>query len=95
MILECFFEAQKEVFSTRREQAGSAIDDETIRRDVSGAIKMVFKETGHDFDNPTAQGLFAVVESLGRKASSWGTPDDIINHHKEQIQKVLQALQSL
>jgi hypothetical protein len=33
-----------------------------------------------------------VVELLARKSGSWGTPPEIIEHHKKQIARVLQSL---
>jgi|GEM_PF-4110122 hypothetical protein len=39
-----------------------------------------------------ARGLIRVVDILGRKAMVWGTPQDIIEHHKQEIGKVLGSL---
>ena len=56
------------------------------------AVKMTFQSVGGDFDAPTKESLAAVVEALARKASTWGTPEDVMLHHKEQILAVLRRL---
>jgi hypothetical protein len=59
---------------------------------VTAAVKSVFTKVGVNFDNPTKAGLAKVVAQLATQAKSWGTPDDIIEHHKKQIQILLDAL---
>ena len=92
LIIKCFYEAQKETFARSKQELGLSTNDEQLHASVQTAIKLVFKEIGEDFEKPTKATLMKVVDVLGRRASAWGTPQDIIEHHKGQIQKVLTIL---
>jgi len=93
LVIRCFFEAQRETFERANKHLGQrGATDEGIMQNVTMAVKMVFKETGGDFEKPSKESLRKVVESLARKASVWGTPQDIIDHHKGEIEKILKAL---
>ncbi len=93
VIIHCFYSAQKETFARIKDKEKLPATDQDIKNTVTAAIKSVFTTAGENFDNPTKEGLAKVVSLLASQAKSWGTPDDIIEHHKEQIQKVLDALQ--
>ncbi len=92
LIIKCFFEAQKETFARAKESLGKSADEKAILESVTNAVRVVFRETGGSFDNPSKEDLVRVVEGLARKSASWGTPQDIIEHHKAQIERVLRAL---
>jgi len=92
IIVKCFFEAQRETFARTKQELGMKTTDEELFNTVRTSIRMVFKDLKADFENPTKADLMKVVESLARKASSWGTPQDIIEFHGGQIMKVLQLL---
>jgi len=92
LITRCFFEAQKETFSEAGQNLGQMPTDEQLQSTVEGAIRLAFRETGNDYDQPTKQSLFEVVQVLARKSATWKTPPEIVNHHKEQIGKVLAHL---
>jgi len=92
LIVRCFLEAQKETFARARERLGQTPTEATLLASVEGAVRLAFRESGGDFDRPTAQSLEKVVEVLARKAGSWGTPEDVIHHHKGQIGRVLSVL---
>jgi hypothetical protein len=93
IIVKCFYEAQKETFARASEHMGKRQDDEQLETSVRSAVRLTFKEANADFDHPTKKDLEAVVGILARKASTWGTPEDITAHHREQIQRVLTKLQ--
>lgn len=92
IIIKCFFEAQKETFARVKEILGRKVSDEEILESVTNAVKLVFREFNASFENPSKNDLLKVVEGLAKKSASWGTPQDIIDHHKSQIEKVLRAL---
>ncbi len=90
LIIECFFHAQKETFKyTKKKLYKKEPTDDEIRNSVITLVQMTFKEIGGDFDNPSLDALKKVVENLAKKAKAWGTPDEIINHHKNQIEKLI------
>ncbi len=82
LIIKCFFEAQKETFASVKKELGTTPTEESIMNSVTSAIRVAFKEANGSFDNPTKEDLSNVVQILSRKASSWGTPPDIIENHK-------------
>ena len=92
LIVRCFLEAQKETFARARERLGQTPTEATLLANVEGAVRLAFRESGGEYDHPTAENLEKVVEVLARKAGSWGTPQDVIRHHKGQIGRVLAAL---
>ncbi|MDA8431453.1 MAG: hypothetical protein M0Z60_00655 [Nitrospiraceae bacterium] len=92
LIIKCFFEAQKETFARTRQGLGISFNDGDLRATVEGSIKLAFKTVGEDISKPSKAGLMRVVESLSKKAASWGTPQDIIDYHKSQIAKIIDIL---
>jgi hypothetical protein len=92
IIVRCFVEAQKETFHQARERLGASTDQQSIEKSMATSIRMVFKEVGYDYDSPTLEGLEKVVDRLARSAQSWGTPEEVVLHHKTQIEKVLRRL---
>lgn len=92
LIVKCFAEAQKETFQRAREHMGVQADDEQLLQNLRSAVKVTFKDVGGDFFAPTKDTLERVVESLASKSKSFGTPEDVIEHHREQIESVLALL---
>jgi hypothetical protein len=92
LIVECFYQAQKETISDAGRRIGQAQNQAELRNTVSGAVRLAFREAAADFDRPTKHSLMAVVQILARKSQHWGTPADIVEHHKAQIRRVLQIL---
>ena len=92
LIIRCFFEAQKETLARVKQTLGRETSDEEIQKSVVNLIKLTFKEVGGSYENPTKKGLGNLVQSLAQKSSAWGTPNDIIEHHKGEITKVLKVL---
>lgn len=92
MLAECFFHAQKESIARGKKALGFATTDEDIRGSVCTSLRMAFSELGADYDNPDRVSLIKAAGVLARKASAWGTPKDIIEHHKAQMEKIFQRL---
>lgn len=92
LIVNCFFEAQKETLSRAKEKLGREGDDASLHRDVENIVKLTFKELDYPYDNPTQEQLGAVVTKLADKASAWGTPKDIIDHHRVLIGRIFSKL---
>ncbi len=92
LIIKCFYEAQRETFARSKQELGRSADAEELMASVTSAVKVAFREVGGEFSAPTVATLRNVVDVLGRRAASWGTPKDIIAHHGAQIRRVLQLL---
>lgn len=92
LIVKCFYEAQKETFIRARKQIGVRSSDEDIYESVVAGVRLAFKEADGNFEKPAKASLTKVVQILAKKSASWGTPEDIIEYHKKQIQKILDKL---
>jgi hypothetical protein len=92
LIIQCFFEAQKETFARAKKELGKEVSDPSIHNSIVSVVKLTFAEVEGRFDNPSREDLGKVVQTLALKASLWGTPADIIEYHKGQISKVLGSL---
>ena len=92
LVINCFFEAQKETISRAKRNMGGAASDDEMKRATAAIVRVAFKEIGADFDHPTRDALAKVVETLAQKADAWGTPEDIIDHHRTQLSAMFAAL---
>jgi hypothetical protein len=92
LICKCFFEAQKENFAEASRSFGQSANEHDLWNTVAGAIRVAFSEVDGEYDNPTRETLEKVVGVLARKASVWGTPKEIVEHHRAQIEKILLAV---
>jgi len=93
LIVECFFQAQRETFERAKHRVGStSFDANSIRSAVVAAVRLAFKESGDDFEHPSRESLARMVAVLARMSASWGTPDDVIAHHLTQVGRLLTAL---
>ena len=92
LIIKCFFEAQKETFARMKQKANVDNSDEKVLQTIIGGVKIAFKSNGCDYDNPTKNDFPKIIQYLANKALSWGTPQDIIEFHKKEIEKVIKNL---
>jgi hypothetical protein len=92
IVERCFYEAQRETFMRVKQCLGAPTDDAAIHRSVTGAVRIAIEQSGGDYDSPDKESLEGAIEVLGKRAASWGTPDDILEHHKAQIRRVLSLL---
>lgn len=88
-LVECFLKAQKETFERTKNNLGVATDDEALRKSARGAVRTAMRGVGGDYDEPTIDDLHDAMEVLGSKARAWGTPEDVINRHMSEMNKVL------
>ena len=92
ILVECFYVAQGGRFEHREGTEEKEPVDKDSFHQILDVVKSAFKEVGGDFIYPTKETLRKVVELLAAKAEVWGTPPEIIAHHKSQILKVLDYL---
>ncbi len=92
LMVDCFFEAQKATMVQAGQAIGTETDEESLRSNVEGVIRMAFKEIGGDFNDPTKEDFVNILDVLSRKASAWGTPKDIIEHHRETMSEIIELL---
>lgn len=89
IVVECLFEAQKTTFARTKGKLGIRTDDEAVRKSVTSLVRLSFEDTGGTFDRPTKEALGVAIAKLAELSRSWGTPRDIIEHHRAEIEKVL------
>jgi len=95
LVVECFYYAQHETFLRTKQKLGvTRLDETSLRASIVGAVRLAFDEIGGDYDHPTVASLRSAIAVLARKAESWGTPMDIIQHHARQIGRVLSRMGS-
>ncbi|MFH1061862.1 MAG: hypothetical protein V1747_03120 [Candidatus Omnitrophota bacterium] len=92
LVIKCFFEAQKQTFKHAKQKFGKASDDTDVLQRITSVVKLTFQQINADFEHPTKETLIKVTERLAAMSASWGTPEDIIEHHKKQIEKLLSEL---
>jgi len=92
MMIDCFFEAQKETYARARKDTGVRTTDEDLKKIVWGAVRLAFDKSGVDFCRPTKEGLRKVVKLLASKASSWETPQEVVEYNVAQINKSIDTL---
>lgn len=92
MMVKCFLNAQLETFKRAATRLGNQPSADQLERTVEGAVRLAFRSTKGDFENPTVESLGAAVMDLAAKAAAMGTPHDIIEHHKQQLGRLFAAL---
>ncbi len=92
LIIQCFFDAQKETFARAKKGLSREVSDPSLRRYINGIVELTFVDVNGHFENPSREDLGKVVENLATRASLWGTPNDVIEYHKGEISKVLGSL---
>lgn len=94
LVVECFFQAQREAMERTRAAMGLDTNLDAVRAEAESAVRNAFACTGGDFENPDKVSIERAVESLLQVARSMGTPADIMRHHEQQIAMMLEGLGS-
>jgi hypothetical protein len=92
LVVRCFFNAQRETLERMATQRGPPPSDAELQQIVVGAVRLSFRQTGGDFEHPTPPTLRAAVQSLAERSAAMGTPRDIIEHHRGQLERLFMAL---
>lgn len=93
VIMNCFYEAQKETYMRGGRLTGQDFSEAEVRNTIFYSFKSGFKSINADFDNPTVDSINQLLALLMRKAKAMGTPADIIDYHRTQIDHVMTALE--
>ncbi len=92
-LVECFLEAQGDVLRQTMQRLGVPPTPERLREKVRSIVRTSFRQTGGDFEHPTASSIRKAMEYMATKAASWGTPQDIIEHHMGEFERALARLE--
>jgi hypothetical protein len=89
LMVKCFVEAQRETLAHARTRMGLDSGLASVEHTVVSAVRAKFANVGRDFDNPTKDGIVAVLSELGDQARAMGTPEDIIARHHAIMRKAI------
>jgi hypothetical protein len=92
LLIECFVIAQEATFIRTRERLRLNTNAAELTRTLTAVVRMAFADLGYDFERPTADALNDVADHLARQAAQFGTPNDVVRHHREEFSKVTSAL---
>lgn len=92
LLLKCFFEAQKETLVQAEKRIFGSADEERIKADTLKMTKSLATTFHVDFENPTKTGLLKLLEEMVKMSLAWGTPQEIVDYHKNQIVRMLDTL---
>jgi hypothetical protein len=91
-IIECFSQAHAEVLDMMDEYTEWKSEEERSRfrnLEIELIIKNLFKEANADFDNPTKESLYIVIDKLAGFAVQFRKPD-IVGRHYAEIKEILE-----
>ncbi len=89
LLVDCFTVAHGPNFAETKSQLGLETDDGAVRESVQTIIRLAFKQTGGNFDNPTRDDLVKVVNVLAERSLGWGTPPDVVFQHHSEMMRTL------
>lgn len=92
LLVECFFAAQSEAYARTSHEKHAEIGRVEVKKTVESLIRMKFRDLGHDWDSPTADGFHQVALSLAVEAAQWGTSPETIERSMAELRKVRQSL---
>ena len=92
LIIECLYRAQKKTLLRIKHKLDISSNEKEIKEYIKARIKMAFDEVGGDFEYPTRESLSNVVVVVVKMSTLFGTPKNIVEHHKGQMQRLIKAL---
>jgi hypothetical protein len=91
LITRCFFEVQKERLAKAEKRLNVSSGESGTRAAVRDIVLDSFRRLDLDYEHPTKEALAKVAADLAATSRSLGTPEDTVQHHLQQIQKILHA----
>ena len=92
LIVDCFFHAQKETLARASSAMQMPSGDDDLRLTITSAVRRAFDEVDGDFEQPDKASIMGCLGVLARKAEIWGTPSEVIEHHKGEMMRAMSAL---
>lgn len=94
LLVECMFRAQRGNFKREATSLDAGRHEEELRNTVRAAIRLKFKDLGCDYEQPTTRDISRVAQVLASETRAWGTPEDVVEHHIDQMRIIEQRLGS-
>ena len=95
LMVECFLQAQGTTFNRSARPLDVEGTETELRETVRAAVRLKFQDLGCDYDHPTPEDIGVVAAALAEEARSWGTPDDIVEHHIAQMHVIRTHIESM
>ncbi|MDH4139721.1 MAG: hypothetical protein OEV43_04040 [Coriobacteriia bacterium] len=92
LLIDCFADAHRGRLLAAVENLSAEPDELWVRRTVASAIQSKFSEFGLDFEKPTPQSIARVADALAAEAVASGTPQVVIDHHLNEMRKVIERM---
>lgn len=89
VLIDCFHMMHGPHFEQTKFALGIRADEQRVRQSVQGAVRLAFKRVDASFDAPTRDHLLRVVDVLVDRSRAWGTPDDVIDRHYNDLRRVI------
>ncbi|MCK5598316.1 hypothetical protein KAI78_01730 [bacterium] len=89
LMIQCFFAAQKETFRQAKDRLGFDTSDDKIMNSVRTIVKKNFKSIDVVPEEANLDDIIKVMENLAYEAKCFGTSDEIIHHHQQEMMKVI------
>lgn len=93
IVLDCFHTMHGPHFEQTKSVLGVNSEDHRVRQSVKGMVRLAFKSVEGSYDHPTRDDLLKVIDYLGEKSRSWGTPDEVVDRQAQQLMRVIARVQ--
>ncbi|MCK5512317.1 MAG: hypothetical protein KAI96_05885 [Thermodesulfovibrionia bacterium] len=91
-IIECLYKAEKETFLRIKDKLNISSNEKEIREYIKTRVKIAFDTVGGNFEHPTKESLSNVAVVIAKMSTLFGTPKNVIEFHKGQMQRLIKAL---
>lgn len=94
LIIECLYKAERETFLRIKNESNisSNENEKEIREYIETRVKIAFDTVGGNFEHPTKESLSNVAVVIAKMSTLFGTPKNVIEFHKGQMQRLIKAL---
>ena len=94
VMLDCFYRVYGEHFEATKEMLGVSSTEKGVKQSANGVLRIAFRHVGGSYDEPTKEQLEQVAEYLAEKSRAWGTPDDVVARHQQEMLRVLSRIKA-
>ena len=91
-IIECLYKSDKETFLRIKNKLNISSNEKEIREYIKTRVKIAFDTVGGSFEHPTKESLSNVAVVIAKMSTLFGTPKNVIEFHKGQMQRLIKAL---
>ena len=90
-LIDCVFTAHLDGFKRSLKHI-ETIKDDDIRENAAAVLYALFHDIGGNFDYPSKKSMVRVIGRLSQAEENWGTPRDLVEHHRGQLLRLISTL---